>query len=57
MPIDVTSQIYNMLILKELQAFTNPSFTTQRIANNTASRCSNIYVFGKVAIYYIFLNC
>jgi len=25
MPIDVTSQVYAMLILKELQAFTNPT--------------------------------
>ena len=54
MPIDVTSQINNMLIIKELQAFTDRCITTQRIAKNTTSRSLTLYVFRKVTIDYIF---
>ena len=38
MPIDVTSQYQIMLILTELQAFTDLYFATQRIANNIAPK-------------------
>ena len=54
MPIDVTSQGVNILIIKELQAFTDRCFATQRIAKNTTSRPLTLYVFRKVTIDYIF---
>ena len=54
MPIDVTSQINNMLIIKELQAFTDRYFANQRITKNTTSRPLTLYVFRKVTIDYIF---
>ena len=55
MPIDVTSQINNMLIIKELQAFTDRCFTTQRIAKNITLRHLILYLFRKVTIDYIFI--
>ena len=54
MPIDVTSQKYNILIIKELQAFTDRYFANQRITKNTTSRPLTLYVFRKVTIDYIF---
>ena len=54
MPIDVTSHLDNMLIIKKLQAFTDRRFATQRIANKTTSRHPTLYVFKKVTIDYIF---
>ena len=54
MPIDVTSQRIVILIIKELQAFTDRCFATQRSAKNTTSRPLTLYVFRKVTIDYIF---
>ena len=54
MPIDVTSQGIFILIIKELQAFTDRCFATQRIAKNTTSRPLTLSVFRKVTIDYIF---
>ena len=54
MPIDVTSQEDNKLIIKELQAFTDRYFANQRIAKNTSSRHLTLYVFRKVTVDYIF---
>jgi hypothetical protein len=54
MPIDVTSQGIIILIIKELQAFTDRCFATQRIAKNTTSRPLTLYVFRKVTIDCIF---
>jgi len=67
MPIDVTSQYIDMLILKELQVFADLCFATQRIANNTASRSptsmfleklqSNIFFKFLIALYTFVISC